>query len=89
MPGRSREKGWVKLSGYATDKNGISNKYYSLSAAEAEELASKGELGIRGEGLAYVEEVGTDRSKAGYWLIDMIISELMPGDYIVKGRTVN
>ncbi len=71
------------------DKNGISNKYYSLSAAEAEELASKGELGIRGEGLAYVEEVGTDRSKAGYWLIDMIISELMPGDYIVKGRTVN
>ena len=55
------------------DKNGIDKKYYSLSATEAEELASKGELGLRDEGLCYLEEVGTDRSKSGYWLTAYIV----------------
>ncbi len=51
------------------DKNGISKKYYSLSAGEAEKLEKKGEIGLQAEGLAFLEDVGTDRSKAGYWLI--------------------
>ncbi|MCR5234100.1 MAG: hypothetical protein K6E53_09360 [Lachnospiraceae bacterium] len=50
------------------DRNGISKEYYSLSMDEAEELVSKGELLYKGEGLAYLEEVGTDRTKSGYWL---------------------
>ncbi|MCR5733341.1 MAG: hypothetical protein K6G22_01930 [Lachnospiraceae bacterium] len=52
------------------DKNGIGKLYYSLSPAEAEELASKGEIYFKAAGLAYLTDVGTDRSKSGYWLTD-------------------
>lgn len=48
-------------------------KYYSLSAAEAEELASKGKLWLRDEGICYLTEVDTDRSKSGYWLTAYVI----------------
>lgn len=57
------------------DKNGISKKFFSLSAAEAEKLAQKGEIGLASEGLAFLEEVSTDRSKAGYWLLYYNVSE--------------
>ena len=40
---------------------------------EAEELVSKGELLYKGEGLAYLEEVGTDRTKSGYWLTTYLL----------------
>ena len=57
------------------DKNGISKKFYSLSAAEAEKLAQKGEIGLASEGLAFLEKVSTDRSKAGYWLLYYNVSD--------------
>lgn len=48
--------------------DGINRKYYSLSAAEAEKLASSGKLILVQEGIAFLTEVGEDRSKGGYWL---------------------
>ena len=51
------------------EMDGIDGKYYSLSAAEAEKLASSGRLILAKEGIACLEEVGEDRSKGGYWLI--------------------
>lgn len=49
--------------------NGIDRKYYSLSASEAKKLAGEGKLIRSARGLAFLEEVSTDRSKAGYWLL--------------------
>ncbi len=48
--------------------NGISKKHYSLTAAEADKLASSGQLILQSEGLAYLEIVPAERSKNGYWL---------------------
>ena len=48
--------------------SGINRKYYSLSVAEAEKLAASGKLYPAAEGTAFLEEVGEDRSKGGYWL---------------------
>ncbi|MCR5734467.1 MAG: hypothetical protein K6G22_07685 [Lachnospiraceae bacterium] len=48
--------------------SGIDRKYYSLSAAEAEKLAASGKLYLATEGIAFLAEVGEDRSKGGYWL---------------------
>ncbi len=47
---------------------GINRKYYSLSAAEAEKLAKEGKLIFEAEGLAFLEEVSTERSKDGFWM---------------------
>ncbi|MCR5236424.1 MAG: hypothetical protein K6E34_04380 [Lachnospiraceae bacterium] len=51
------------------EMDGINSKYYSLSAAEAEKLASSGRLIPATEGMAFLSEVGEERSKGGYWLI--------------------
>lgn len=50
------------------EMDGISSKYYSLSSAEAEKLASSGRLIPATEGVAFLSEVGEERSKGGYWL---------------------
>ena len=64
-----------RLDAEEYETSGINRKYYSLSAVEAEKLAQKGEIGLASEGLAFLEEVSTDRSKAGYWLLYYNVSE--------------
>ena len=57
------------------EQYGISSKYYSLSAAEAEKLAGEGKLIFAAEGLAYPEVVSKERSKSGYWLLTYSVSD--------------
>ncbi|MCR5773649.1 MAG: hypothetical protein K6G42_01060 [Lachnospiraceae bacterium] len=63
-----------RLDAEEYETSGINRKYYSLSAAEAEKLATSGKLHPATEGIAFLSEVGEDRSKGGYWLITYNLS---------------